>query len=158
MRVVRHWCTHARWTLHFGLFRIRRSHHPHHHADQFHARQRAVARLSPMHPAVSLIGDNVAKHHQLFAPLLFIVLASVANVHEPVQHSLLVATAAWAAIWIPTLFKAGILANTSSKRRNTCWVAGACLALACVCDRAACDKEGTWATKVHRISEVENMN
>jgi hypothetical protein len=102
----------------------------------------------PMHPAVSLVLENGAKYHQLLAPLLFTVFASIAHVHEPVQHSLLITAVSWAVIWLPSAFKAGLWSNTSSKRRKTGWLAGAFLALAHICDGAAADKEGTWTTKV----------
>jgi hypothetical protein len=101
-----------------------------------------------MHPAVSLALENGAKHPQLVAPLLFTVFASIANAHEPVQHSLLITSASWALIWLLTAFKAGLWSHTSSKRRRTGWLAGAFLALAHLCDSAAGDKQGTWTAKV----------
>tara|TARA_R110002003_G_scaffold1005_6_gene22019 strand:+ start:8938 stop:9264 length:327 start_codon:yes stop_codon:yes gene_type:complete len=104
-----------------------------------------------MHPALSLIADNVSRYPQLFVPLLFGVFGALTNVHEPVQYSLLIATVSWAIIWLPTLFKVGVLSNTSKKRRRTSWLTGAVLAFAQICERAACDKEGIWLSKVHPI-------
>jgi uncharacterized membrane protein YoaK (UPF0700 family) len=102
-----------------------------------------------MHPVVSLIAENVLKYYHLFVPLLFLVLGSVANVHGPVQHSLLVTTVSWALIWIPSVFGAGIWSSCSSRSRKiTSWAAGGFLALSQICDRAACDKEGVGSTKV----------
>jgi hypothetical protein len=105
-----------------------------------------------MHPAVSLAFDHGYKHHHLAAPLLFTFCASIANVYEPVQHSLFITAISWGIIWLPaaikTTIKTGLLSHVSSKGRRTSWLAGALLALAHICDSAACDKEGTWATKV----------
>lgn len=101
-----------------------------------------------MHPAVSLIVENVVKHHQLLAPLPFSILATVANVHTPVQHSLLVAAISWALVWVPTIFRAGLGFNGASRKRTQSWFAGAFLALSLICERATCDKQGVWATKV----------
>jgi hypothetical protein len=105
-----------------------------------------------MHPVVSFVIENVYKYHQLLVPLLFSVVASVANVHEPVQHSLLITAVSWAVLWVLAVFKAGTWSNSSKKRRETSWLAGALLAFAQICDRAACDKHGTWASKVHYAS------
>jgi hypothetical protein len=107
-----------------------------------------------MHPAVSRIAENAVKHHALFAPLLFSILAAVAHVHTPTQHSLLVTTLSWAAVWVPTVFWVGIYSNSSSAKRTSSWLAGALLALSQICDRAACDKQGIWATKVDMSIET----
>jgi hypothetical protein len=101
-----------------------------------------------MHPVVSILADNVVKHHLLFAPLLFTILAAVSNVHTPTHHSLLVTTISWVIVWMPTVFWVGIYSNSSSAKRRASWLAGTLLGLAHICDRAACDKEGIWATKV----------
>lgn len=105
-----------------------------------------------MHPAVSLAFDHGYKHHHLAAPLLFTFFASIVNIYEPVQHSLFITAVSWAIIWLPaaikTTIKTGLLSRVSSKGRRTGWLAGALLALAHICDGAACDKEGIWATKV----------
>lgn len=102
-----------------------------------------------MHPAVSLIAHHALKYLHLAVPLLFAVLATTAHVHRPVQHSLLVQSASWALIWIPSIFRAGLgLTKGSRERKIKCWVAGALLALSAVCERAACDKLGVWSTKV----------
>ncbi|KAH8707605.1 hypothetical protein GQ44DRAFT_715674 [Phaeosphaeriaceae sp. PMI808] len=100
-----------------------------------------------MHPALLFALQNADKYRQFVAPLLFTVFASTANIHVPVQHSLFITAVSWAIVWLPTLFKVGLWANTGRKRRNASWLAGAFLAFALICDRAACDKEGTWATK-----------
>ena len=101
-----------------------------------------------MHPAVSRIAENVAKHHLLLAPLLFTVLGAIASVNSPVQHSLLVTSASWAILWIPLVFRVGLYSNSGGTKKSTSWLAGAFLALAHICDRAACDKDGIRATKV----------
>jgi hypothetical protein len=101
-----------------------------------------------MHPAVSRIAENVAKHHLLLALLLFTVLGAVGSVNSPVQHSLLVASASWAILWIPLVFRVGLYSNSGGRKKSTSWLAGAFLALAHICDRAACDKDGMRATKV----------
>lgn len=103
---------------------------------------------APMHPAVSRVAENVAKHNLLLAPLLFTVLGAIASVNSPVQHSLLVTSASWAIIWIPLVFRVGLYSNSTGRKKNTSWLAGAFLALAHICDRAACDKDGIRATKV----------
>jgi hypothetical protein len=103
---------------------------------------------APMHPAVSRIAENVAKHHLLLALLLFTVLGAVGSVNSPVQHSLLVASASWAILWIPLVFRVGLYSNSGGRKKSTSWLAGAFLALAHICDRAACDKDGMRATKV----------
>lgn len=103
---------------------------------------------APMHPAVSILADNVVKYHHLLAPLLYNVLAAVANVHTPVQHSLLITTISWLIVWVPTVFWVGIYSNSDRAKRKTSWLAGALLGLSAICDRAACDKQGIWATKV----------
>ena len=101
-----------------------------------------------MHPAASLVADRVVKHHQLLAPLLFSVVAAVGHVHTPVQHSLFVTAISWTIAWVPMVLGAGICSNSDSNRRNMSWLIGALLALSQICDRAACDKQGTWTTKV----------
>jgi hypothetical protein len=98
-----------------------------------------------MHPA-----EYVAKYRHLLAPLLFSILGAVANVHTPVQHSLLITAISWLVVWLPTVFWVGIYSNSSREKRRTCWLAGGLLGLAAVCDRAACDKQGIWTTKVSR--------
>ncbi|KAI4694455.1 hypothetical protein J4E81_006673 [Alternaria sp. BMP 2799] len=100
-----------------------------------------------MHPAVSILADNVVKYHHLLAPLLYTVLAAVANVHTPIQHSLLITTISWLIVWVPTVFWVGIYSNSDGVKRKTSWLAGALLGLSVICDRAACDKQGIWATK-----------
>ncbi|KAI4937387.1 uncharacterized protein J4E92_002117 [Alternaria infectoria] len=100
-----------------------------------------------MHPAVSILADNVVKYHHLLAPLLYSILAAVANVHTPVQHSLLITTISWLIVWVPTVSWVGIYSNSDSVKRKTSWLAGALLGLSVICDRAACDKQGIWATK-----------
>jgi hypothetical protein len=101
-----------------------------------------------MHPAASLVLENGYKYRHLVAPVLLSLFATIANVHEPVQHSLFIAAVSWAILWLPAATKAGLWANTSKRRRRTSWLAGAFLAFALICDRAACDKRGTWASKV----------
>jgi hypothetical protein len=101
-----------------------------------------------MHAVVSTVAANVVRHHQLLVPLLFIVFATAANIHEPVQHSLLITALSWEIVWALLVFKVGAWSNTSRKRRHVSWIAGACFALAQMCERAACDKEGTWTAQV----------
>lgn len=103
---------------------------------------------APMYPAVSRIAENAAKHHLLLAPLLFTILGAVGSGFSPVQHSLLVASASWAALWIPLVLRVGLYSNSGGRKKDTGWLAGAFLALAHVCDRAACDRDGIIATKV----------
>ncbi|KAF1832202.1 hypothetical protein BDW02DRAFT_530341 [Decorospora gaudefroyi] len=100
-----------------------------------------------MHPAISILADNVVKYHHLLAPLLFGILAAVGNVHTPKQHSLHVTAIAWLIVWVPTVFWVGIYSNSNSAQRKKSWLAGTLLALSLICDRAACDKQGIWATK-----------
>jgi hypothetical protein len=103
-----------------------------------------------MHPVAALVLENAEKHHNLLAPVLFSIFAAIANVSEPVQHSLLIRAVTWALIWLLAAFRAGIWTSSSAKRRKTSWLAGGCLAFAQICDRAACDREGVWATKVNK--------
>jgi hypothetical protein len=110
-----------------------------------------------MHAAVSRIAENVAKHHLLLAPLLYTVLGAVASVNSPVQHSLLVTAASWALLWIPLVLRVGLYSNSGGRKKTTSWLAGAFLALAHICDRAACDKDGIRATKV-AIQLLESDN
>ncbi|KAF2125925.1 glycosyltransferase family 90 protein [Dothidotthia symphoricarpi CBS 119687] len=118
------------------------------HATRLHAHRRALTFSSaPMHPAASLIVEKIVRYHQLFIPLPFSILATVANVHTPAQHSLLIATVSWALIWVPTIFLAGLWSHTGGKRRTQGWLAGVFLALSLICERATCDKQGVWATK-----------
>ncbi|KAH4927377.1 hypothetical protein HBI26_130190 [Parastagonospora nodorum] len=101
----------------------------------------------PMHPAASLVLENAYKHHTLLAPLVFTIFATVTNIHQPIQHALLITAVSWLVIWLVTAFKAGIWSSVSTKRRKISGLAGACLAFAHICDRVACDKRGTWSTK-----------
>lgn len=118
------------------------------HASRPNALRRALAYSAPMHPVVSLFAEYVVTYHQLFVPLLFSIFATIGQVHTPVQHSLLVTAISWAVVWVPTVLRAGIYSNSDGSRRYTSWLAGACIGLSQICDRAACDKEGTWVTKV----------
>jgi hypothetical protein len=102
-----------------------------------------------MHPAVSLVLEHGYKHRHLAAPVLFSLFATIAHVHGPVQHSLLIKAVSWAVVWLLTAIKTGLWSNTSRKRRRTSWLAGAFLGFALICDRAACDKQGIWASKVN---------
>ena len=90
-----------------------------------------------MHPAVAAIADYARKKNHLTLPLLFVLLATAAQIHTPVHHSLLVAAVSWAVIWIPTAFRAGLWPTGSARSRGTSWLAGGFLALAQLCDRAA---------------------
>jgi hypothetical protein len=104
-----------------------------------------------MHPALSTFADHVAKYRDalcLLAPPLYVVLTAVAALHTPTQHSLLVTAVSWLIVWLPTVFWVGIYSNASKAQRKAGWLAGALLALSAICDRAACDKHGVWATKV----------
>lgn len=101
-----------------------------------------------MHPAASRIAENATKHRLLLVPLLFTILGAVGSVNSPVQHSLLVTSASWAILWIPLACRLGFYSNSAAERKNLSWLAGAFLALAHICDRAACDKDGIRATKV----------
>lgn len=103
---------------------------------------------SPMHPVASFVLENVYKHHTLLVPLVFTIFATVTNIHQPIQHALLITAVSWLIIWLVTAFKAGIWSGVSTKRRKISGLAGACLAFAHICDRVACDKRGTWTTKV----------
>lgn len=100
-----------------------------------------------MHPVASLIAENVVKYRQLLAPLLFSVLATVGNVHTPVQHSLFLIAISWAVICAPAIARAG-LNSIGGNSRTPSLLAGAFLGFSQICDRAACDKQGIWATKV----------
>ncbi|KAH7135106.1 hypothetical protein B0J11DRAFT_152762 [Dendryphion nanum] len=108
-----------------------------------------------MHPAIHLIGENAVKiaqnavkYQHLLLPLLFAILGPIATAHTPTRHSLLVHAVSWALIWIPTLFRTGFWSEDASRSRKiTSWLAGACIALAQICDRAASDKEGVWSNK-----------
>jgi hypothetical protein len=102
-----------------------------------------------MHPVVSLVFEHGYTHRHLAAPVLFSLFATIAHVHEPVQHSLLITAVSWAVIWLATVIKAGLWSSTRTKRRRTSWLAGAFLGFALICDRAACDKKGIWASKVN---------
>lgn len=107
--------------------------------------------FAQMHPVVSNIAEYVAKYHQLVIPLSFSTLAAIANVQSPVQHSLLVTAASCFLIWLYLLTRVGIRSSALRQNRKTSWLAGAFIALSQICDRAACDKEGIWVTKVRRI-------
>lgn len=104
--------------------------------------------VSPQMPRVaSLVLDHARRNHHILVPLLFVFLAATANVHSPVQHQLLIASASWAVVCVLALFWTGVKLQDGARRRIS-WLAGGFLALSLVCDRAACDKEGVWATKV----------
>jgi hypothetical protein len=122
--------------------------HPPHKPD---ALRLALLRApAPMHPAYSKIAEHVVQYRHLLAPLLYSILGAVANVHTPTQHSLLITGLAWLVVWLPAVFWVGLYSNSSVENRRTCWVAGGLLGLAAVCERAACDRQGVWVTKVSR--------
>ncbi|KAF2199269.1 hypothetical protein GQ43DRAFT_482607 [Delitschia confertaspora ATCC 74209] len=101
-----------------------------------------------MHPAVSTAAEYVLQHQHLLYLIAFLISAIVANVYTPIQHSLLITSISWLLIWIPTIFRAGIGYRDGATSKNIgAWAAGAFLALAQICDRAAYDREGTWWTK-----------
>jgi len=100
-----------------------------------------------MHPIVSLAVDYVRRNSHLFVPVAFSVLAAISSIHRPAQHQLLINSASWALLCIASVLSAGFRpTETDGKRRA--WLAGGFLALSYICDRAACDKEGIWSTKV----------
>ncbi|KAF2107428.1 hypothetical protein BDV96DRAFT_625460 [Lophiotrema nucula] len=100
-----------------------------------------------MHPAASLVVEHALKNLHLVAPIVFVLLATAANIWAPVHHSLLITTVSWAVIWLGTVFKAGLWSGGSRSRKTTSWLAGGFLALSQLCERAACDKLGIWAAK-----------
>lgn len=107
-----------------------------------------------MHPAVSRvlpIINNLVVDPKFYVPVLFTFSVLVAEVWETVQHSLLRAALSWALIWIYAASKAGIWPAKSYGKRSITQLAGALLALGCICDSAASDKQGTWALKVPSI-------
>ncbi|CAI6333045.1 unnamed protein product [Periconia digitata] len=99
-----------------------------------------------MHPAVLSIVDNARKYQGYIIPALYVFFAKIANSHAPVQHQLLVAAVSWGIVCLCTLPWAGISLASEGKRREA-WLAGGFLALAQICESAACDKEGIWSTK-----------
>jgi len=100
-----------------------------------------------MHPAAALLLENARNNSHLLAPLLLVVCSAIAQAHGPVQHQLLVATVSWALTWIFAVIRVGFGAANVERKRTRGWLAGGFLALAAVCDRAACDREGVWSTK-----------
>jgi hypothetical protein len=100
-----------------------------------------------MHPAVVRLLEHARKHAHLFAPLLLVVSSAIVHVHGPVQHQLLVACGSWTLICVYAVFRAGLRTSDAEYTRVRGWLAGGFLALAAVCDRAACDREGIWSTK-----------
>ena len=100
-----------------------------------------------MHPAVALVLQNAQNHSHLLAPLALVVSSAIAQAHGPVQHQLLVACVSWGFIWIFAVLRAGLRTGDSEQKRVKGWLAGGFLALAAICDRAACDREGIWSTK-----------
>jgi hypothetical protein len=52
------------------------------------------------------------------------------------------------------VLRVGLYSNSGGRKKNTSWLAGAFLALAHICDRAACDKDGIRATKVGRLFDA----
>jgi hypothetical protein len=111
-----------------------------------------------MHAVVSTVAANVVRYRQLLVPLLFIGFGTATNIHESVQHSLMTTALSWEVVWALLVFKVGIWLNTSSKRRHVSWIAGACFALAQICERAACDKEGTWTAKVCAVLSAYELS
>jgi hypothetical protein len=110
-----------------------------------------------MHPAVSLFAEKTLNNQHLLVPILFVALSTVANLYGPAQHSLLVTAASWALVCIPAVFRAGLWSSSSKNRRTTCWLAGGFLGLAAICERAANDKEGIWATRVWNYSIIYHI-
>jgi hypothetical protein len=100
-----------------------------------------------MHPAAALLLENARTNSHLLAPLLLVVSSAIAQVHGPVQHQLLIATVSWALVWIFAAFRVGLGAASVENKRSRGWLAGGFFALAAVCDRAACDREGIWSTR-----------
>ncbi|KAF2738714.1 hypothetical protein EJ04DRAFT_573562 [Polyplosphaeria fusca] len=100
-----------------------------------------------MHPAVSLIVENVLRNLHIVIPILFVLLSTISNAFTPIEHSLLVTTISWALIWVPALFRAGVWSGGSRSRKVASWLAGAFLALGHICDRAARDRQGIWQAK-----------
>jgi hypothetical protein len=101
-----------------------------------------------MPSVASLALENGYRYHTLLVPLLFTLFSTITNINQPVQHSLLIAAASWAIIWLPAAFKAGIWSSAGTKRRRFSVLAGACFAFAHICDRVAIDKTGTRVLKV----------
>ncbi|KAF2503298.1 hypothetical protein BU16DRAFT_521883 [Lophium mytilinum] len=98
-----------------------------------------------MHPAATAVLQNVAQHAHLFLPCVFLAASVSTAVNTPERHSLLITSISWALVWIFSIIRAGVLAGLDNvKRRKSCWAAGALLALAQICDRAARDREGMW--------------
>ena len=110
---------------------------------------RAHSMSMSLPPAALRLAHHAALHAQLLAPLLLAVLGTVASINSPVQHSLLVTSLSWAAVCLPAVVRVGLYSNSPSpsRGRTPSLLAGALLALAHICDRAACDKDGIRATK-----------
>lgn len=100
-----------------------------------------------MHPAAALVVENARTNSTLLAPLLLVLFSAAANLHAPVQHQLLVDCVSWSLLWVLGAFQAGLPWHNTEKKRTPGWLTGGFLALAAVCDRAACDREGIWTTR-----------
>jgi hypothetical protein len=100
-----------------------------------------------MPAAVTRLAHHAASHAQPFALLLLAILGAVASVNSPVQHALLVTALSWLLVWLVAVARVGLYSNTGPRGHAPSALAGALLALAHICDRAACDKDGIRATK-----------
>ncbi len=112
---------------------------------------------SPMPSAVSLISRLVVDYNYFTVPLLLDIFATTSHVYSPTQHSLLVISVSWLFLYFFAVFRVGVSLGTYSQQRQTAWFAGAFLGLSHICDRAACDKVGIWATKVNPRYHVKRI-
>ena len=130
-------------------------------ADAIHAQSLQCPRTSasqtfaPMHSAVSLISKYVLEHNHLTIPLLLNILAATSHVYSPIQHSLLVTGISWLLLYFLVTARTGVFSITNGRQRQTAWLAGASVALSLICERAACDKAGIWATKVTSCQHIK---
>ncbi|CAI6227077.1 unnamed protein product [Periconia digitata] len=99
-----------------------------------------------MHSTLLLIVEKARKFQSHIIPALYVFFAQIAFSHAPVQHQLLVAAVSWGIVFLCTLLWAGISLG-GERDRTSAWLAGGFLALAQICESAACDKEGIWSTK-----------
>lgn len=110
-----------------------------------------------MHPALSSLVENARNHHHLVVPFLLVLSWVLSSVYGPVQHQLLATSLSCTLICILAVFRVGLGAVGEGNNRATSWLAGGLLALSLICDRAACDREGIWSTKVHEMISVHSQ-
>lgn len=104
-----------------------------------------------MRTSLRAVAYDVSEYTAILLPAALLLTTSLSISYTPTRHSLLLSSISWAITCVYISFQAGVRAAQGDvRRRQLSWIGGCCHGFAEVCERAACDRDGIWWTKVAR--------